>query len=218
MSVNPCQPLRQVDAQLAISRPDQLPRGGLRDLGDRGAPAVGAASPDAVRTHGAPIGFLNPSSQRPSRYDLGDSADIDTAAECRYRLSFWLNLAATSFPGFPGDCREPVASHDDHEVDILRPNRLSATTPIGDDLLEPRPDALLPGGGLPPSETPGRRRSIQVVACAALVATAAYLAWRVGFPLGSELWIVTPLWLLELYALLSLGLFAVSFWASTGGP
>jgi cellulose synthase (UDP-forming) len=46
----------------------------------------------------------------------------------------------------------------------------------------------------------------------ALVVSVVYLAWRVGFTLGGNLWVSLPLWLLELYAAVGLGLFTFSLW------
>lgn len=65
--------------------------------------------------------------------------------------------------------------------------------------------------GLPAPESRGRKLTIHVAALVAIVATAAYLAWRIGFTFGS-LWIAIPLWLLELHALFGLTLFAYSLW------
>src|SRR6478609_8657019 len=79
-------------------------------------------------------------------------------------------------------------------------------------LSEPPDDGLFPGGALPVPETRLRRRSIQLVALVALLASAVYLTWRVGFTLGASLWIAVPLWLLELHAAVGLGLFAFSLW------
>ena len=73
-------------------------------------------------------------------------------------------------------------------------------------------DALFPGGGLPAPETLARRSSIQVVAVLALVVSVVYLTWRVCFTLGGGLWISLPLWILELYAAVGLGLFTFSLW------
>jgi cellulose synthase (UDP-forming) len=72
--------------------------------------------------------------------------------------------------------------------------------------------ALFPGGGLPAPETLKRRRSIQLVAVLALVVSVVYLTWRVCFTLGGDLWISLPLWVLELYAAVGLGLFTFSLW------
>lgn len=65
---------------------------------------------------------------------------------------------------------------------------------------------------MPAPETLLRRRSIQFVALLALLASAIYLTWRVGFTLGGDLWISIPLWILEFHAALGLGLFAFSLW------
>ena len=68
------------------------------------------------------------------------------------------------------------------------------------------------GPGLPPPETRSRRRVVQGSALLALAVSAAYLAWRVGFTLGHDLWIAIPLWLLELHAVVGLALFSFSLW------
>lgn len=79
-------------------------------------------------------------------------------------------------------------------------------------LSEPAQEPLFPGGGLPAPETPSRRRSIQLLAVIALLASAVYLTWRVGFTQGGSLWISISLWILELHAAIGLGLFAFSLW------
>jgi len=73
-------------------------------------------------------------------------------------------------------------------------------------------DSLFPGGELPAPETRRRRGLIQAVAAASLVASIAYLTWRAGYTLGTDLWLSVPLWLLELYAVVGLGLYAFSLW------
>ncbi len=77
---------------------------------------------------------------------------------------------------------------------------------------EPSEDWLFAGGALPEPETAVRRRSIHLVAILALLASAVYLGWRVGFTLGGSLWISIPLWILEIHAAVGLGLFAFSLW------
>jgi cellulose synthase (UDP-forming) len=77
---------------------------------------------------------------------------------------------------------------------------------------KPTEDTLFPGGGLPAPETLTRRRSIQSVALLSLLASVVYLTWRACFTLGGNLWISLPLWALELYAAVGLGLFAFSLW------
>jgi cellulose synthase (UDP-forming) len=94
---------------------------------------------------------------------------------------------------------------------MLRRRRLRATASEEELLGAPR-EALFPGGGLPAPETLMRRSSIQLVAVVALVVGVLYLTWRVGFTLGGNLWISLPLWVLELYAAVGLGLFAFSLW------
>lgn len=64
---------------------------------------------------------------------------------------------------------------------------------------------------LPDPESASRRRTIQVAAVIALLASVAYLSWRVGSTLGT-LWLAIPLWLLELHAVVGLGLFTFSLW------
>jgi cellulose synthase (UDP-forming) len=61
-------------------------------------------------------------------------------------------------------------------------------------------------------ESVSRQRVIHVVAVSTLLVTLAYLTWRVGFTLGSDLWISIPMWLLELHAFLGLVLFTFSLW------
>jgi cellulose synthase/poly-beta-1,6-N-acetylglucosamine synthase-like glycosyltransferase len=73
-------------------------------------------------------------------------------------------------------------------------------------------EPLFAGGELPAPERPSRRRSIQLVAVIALLASTAYVTWRVAFTLSADLWISIPLWLLELHAALSLALFVFSLW------
>ena len=46
----------------------------------------------------------------------------------------------------------------------------------------------------------------------ALAVSVVYLTWRAGYTLGTDLWISIPLWLLELYAVVGLGLFTFSLW------
>ncbi len=65
---------------------------------------------------------------------------------------------------------------------------------------------------LPPPESSARKMTIHIAALVALVASVGYLSWRIGFTLGSNLWISIPLWLLELHALVGLALFTLSLW------
>ena len=80
----------------------------------------------------------------------------------------------------------------------------------------PRTRRVMPAfsGGeaaLPPPESRARRRTIHVAATLALVVSAGYLTWRIGFTLGN-LWLAIPLWLLELHAIIGLALFTFSLW------
>ncbi len=84
--------------------------------------------------------------------------------------------------------------------------------PDNQDRPQPVEEGLFPGGGLPAPETPARRRSIQLAASAALLASVVYLTWRLAFTLGGSLWLSIPLWILELHAALGLALFAFSLW------
>lgn len=62
-------------------------------------------------------------------------------------------------------------------------------------------------------------RAAQVLVIAALIAGAAYLAWRWGFTLGgSALWLGVPLALAETYALVMLALLAHSCWGLADRP
>lgn len=70
----------------------------------------------------------------------------------------------------------------------------------------------IPGGALPAPETRARRTVVCGTAMVALVVSVAYLTWRAGFTLGTDLWISVPLWLLEFYAAVGLGLFTFSLW------
>ncbi|HEY2982979.1 MAG TPA: hypothetical protein VGJ38_02425, partial [Jatrophihabitantaceae bacterium] len=56
------------------------------------------------------------------------------------------------------------------------------------------------------------------MALVALAASFAYLSWRVAFTLGPDLWLAVPLWLLELHAVFSLGLFTFSLWELDSVP
>jgi len=76
------------------------------------------------------------------------------------------------------------------------------------------PPSVLSGGeaALPPPESLSRKRTIHVAALLAVGASVTYLIWRVGFTLGTDLWISIPLWLLELHAAVGLALFTFSLW------
>ncbi|SFP13378.1 cellulose synthase (UDP-forming) [Geodermatophilus dictyosporus] len=71
-----------------------------------------------------------------------------------------------------------------------------------------------PGGGLPEPESPARRRVLHVLGVAAVLSTAVYLLWRVGWtmPEGRALWIGVPFLLLELHGFVALVLFVVTTW------
>ena len=66
-------------------------------------------------------------------------------------------------------------------------------------------------GGLPARESARRRLVVRISAVLALTVGVAYLTWRVGFTLGA-LWLAVPLWLLEVHAVVGLGLFTFSLW------
>ena len=65
---------------------------------------------------------------------------------------------------------------------------------------------------MPARESIGRQRTIHAVALVALIVSAAYLAWRLGYTLSDSLWLSIPLWLLEFHALVGLALFTYSLW------
>ena len=69
-----------------------------------------------------------------------------------------------------------------------------------------------PGGEMPTPESPSRRIVVRSSAILALTVSVVYLTWRAGFTLGTDLWISLPLWVLELYAVVGLGLFTFSLW------
>lgn len=70
----------------------------------------------------------------------------------------------------------------------------------------------VPGAGLPAPESRARRTVVCGGAVLALAVSVVYLTWRAGFTLGTDLWISVPLWLLELYAVVGIGLFTFSLW------
>ena len=78
--------------------------------------------------------------------------------------------------------------------------------------------ALVGTTGLPAPEPRGRRAVIRMTALVAIATTAAYLAWRIGFTVRQSLWLAIPLWLLELHALVGLGLFTFSLWDLDAAP
>ena len=72
--------------------------------------------------------------------------------------------------------------------------------------------ALAGASGLPAPDSKLRLAVIRTSALVAIATTAAYLGWRVGFTVRASLWLAIPLWLLELHALVGLGLFTFSLW------
>jgi cellulose synthase (UDP-forming) len=72
--------------------------------------------------------------------------------------------------------------------------------------------AFFGSAGLPAPESKVRLAVIRTSALVAIATTAAYLGWRVGFTVRASLWLAIPLWLLELHALVGLGLFTFSLW------
>ncbi len=66
-------------------------------------------------------------------------------------------------------------------------------------------------GALPAPESARRRFVVRASALVALTVGVAYLVWRVTFTLGT-LWLAIPLWLLEVHAVVGLGLFTFSLW------
>lgn len=73
-------------------------------------------------------------------------------------------------------------------------------------------ELLLLGDKPPPIESRARLRVVRLVAVVALLSSSAYLTWRLAFTIGSAWWIAIPLWLLELHAAASLGIFTFSLW------
>ncbi len=71
-----------------------------------------------------------------------------------------------------------------------------------------------PGGELPAPESLRRRRVLHVLALAAVLSTAVYLTWRIGWtiPSGRALWVGVPFLLLELHGFVALVLFVVTTW------
>jgi cellulose synthase (UDP-forming) len=78
--------------------------------------------------------------------------------------------------------------------------------------LAPEHQAPFDRAQLPTVEPARQRRLIHLMALLALAGSLAYLSWRVAFTLGPDLWLAVPLWLLELHAVFSLGLFTFSLW------
>ncbi len=72
---------------------------------------------------------------------------------------------------------------------------------------------VMPGRGLPIPESRARRYSIRAVALLAVVATAAYLTWRLTSTIALDVWwIAIPLFVLEVHAAVGLTLFTFSLW------
>jgi cellulose synthase/poly-beta-1,6-N-acetylglucosamine synthase-like glycosyltransferase len=82
----------------------------------------------------------------------------------------------------------------------------------------PQPKAPFDRAQLPSAEPARQRHLIHLMALVALAASFAYLSWRVAFTLGPDLWLAVPLWLLELHAVFSLGLFTFSLWELDSVP
>ena len=71
----------------------------------------------------------------------------------------------------------------------------------------------LPGRELPAAESPARRWLIRAIAIVALLANAAYLAWRTTSTVDLAVWWVSvPLLVLEFHAALGIALFTFSLW------
>jgi cellulose synthase/poly-beta-1,6-N-acetylglucosamine synthase-like glycosyltransferase len=70
-----------------------------------------------------------------------------------------------------------------------------------------------PGRDLPLPESRARQWSIRTLALLALMVTAAYLVWRVGWTLALDVWWLSiPLLVLEIHAAVGLVLFTFSLW------
>lgn len=70
-----------------------------------------------------------------------------------------------------------------------------------------------PDAELPAPETRRHRRLVHGAACLGLAVTLAYLGWRVTSSLhGATLWLALPMLVLEVHALLSLGLHTLDLW------
>jgi cellulose synthase (UDP-forming) len=79
--------------------------------------------------------------------------------------------------------------------------------------------APVPPPALPAPESMVRRTTIRAIAVAALLVSAAYLAWRVSSTLNLDAWWVSvPLVVLEIHATLGLALFTFSLWAIDRRP
>lgn len=76
-----------------------------------------------------------------------------------------------------------------------------------------------PGHERPAPESAARRRLIHVVSILAVLATAAYLAWRIGFTINlSAWWVALPLLALEVHNAVGLVMFTVALWDVDAGP
>ena len=77
-----------------------------------------------------------------------------------------------------------------------------------------------PRMGLPPTESPRRRRFIQSIALAALLVTLTYLTWRLlaTMPSGAALLVGIPFFLLEFHGAVTLALFVFSAWDVDAPP
>jgi cellulose synthase/poly-beta-1,6-N-acetylglucosamine synthase-like glycosyltransferase len=76
-----------------------------------------------------------------------------------------------------------------------------------------------PGQERPAPESPARRRLIHAVSVFAVLATTAYLAWRVAFTVDLAFWwVALPLLVLELHNALGLAMFTVALWDVDAGP
>lgn len=76
-----------------------------------------------------------------------------------------------------------------------------------------------PDGRRPAAESRRRKALIHTVALLALLATLAYLAWRVLFTIDLAVWwVAVPLLVLELHNALGLGMFTLALWDVDAGP
>ena len=71
-----------------------------------------------------------------------------------------------------------------------------------------------PGSELPPAETPLRQLFLHAVSLGAVLTTAVYLVWRIGWtmPTGTALVLGVPFLVLELHGFVALALFVVTTW------
>jgi glycosyl transferase family 2 len=99
------------------------------------------------------------------------------------------------------------------ETRTVTPCRPAPPTPTEPQVRRgPRPRAELPE-----AESPARVLLLRSVALAAVLATAVYLGWRIGWsmPTGPALWIAVPFLILELHGFLALVLFVTTTWDVT---